>query len=115
MYSARKSESKLLDLPGREVRVYVGTDFLYSDHMTMGMTEVPPESSMTPHTHDDKEEIIFVVQGTGESIVGESVEKLEPNTAVVFPIGVEHVVKNTSKEPMKFVFCFNPVNDFGKG
>ncbi len=114
MYSIRKPEAKKLDLPGRIVRVFIGTEKLSSDRMTIGMTEVPPESSMTAHTHEDMEEIIFVVDGHGEAIVGDSVEKLEPNTAVLFPLGVSHVVKNTSKDVMKFVFCFNPPNNFGK-
>jgi mannose-6-phosphate isomerase-like protein (cupin superfamily) len=68
---------------------------------------------MQPHTHDDKEEIIFVTDGYGEAVVGGSVEPLEANTAVVFPIGVEHVVKNRGKNPLRFVFMFNPPNDFG--
>lgn len=114
MYSVRKSESKLLDLPGRDVRVFIGTENLDSDHMTVGLTEVAPETEMTPHTHDDMEEIIFIIEGQGEAIVGDSVEKLEPFTAVKFPIGLSHVVKNQSKEIMRFVFCFNPPNDFGK-
>ena len=109
-----REQSKELDLPGRTVRVFIGTEKLSSDRMTIGMTEVPPESSMTAHTHEDMEEIIFVVEGHGEAIVGDSVEKLEPNTAVLFPLGVSHVVKNTSKDVMKFVFCFNPPNNFGK-
>jgi mannose-6-phosphate isomerase-like protein (cupin superfamily) len=111
-YSIHKSDSKLLDLPGRDVRVFVGLDRLQSESLTVGLTEVPPESSMTPHSHADKEEVIFITEGSGEAVVGDSVEPLEPNTAVVFPIGVEHVVHNRSKNPMKFVFMFNPPNDF---
>jgi len=118
MYSVRKAEAKLLDLPGRDVRVFIGTGPAFtnvsSDHLTVGLTEVGPEVSMTPHVHDDKEEIIFIVEGEGEAVVGDSVEKLEPFTAVKFPIGVTHVVKNTSKKTMRFVFCFNPPNSFGR-
>jgi len=112
MYSIHKSDAKLLDLPGRDVNVFVGLDRLKSDFFTVGLTEVPPESSMTPHTHDDKEEVIFVTEGSGEAVVGGSHEKLEPNTAVVFPIGVEHVVHSTGKNPLKFVFMFTPPHDF---
>lgn len=112
MYSIHQSDAKLLDLPGRDVRVFVGLDRLKSDFFTVGLTEVPAESSMTPHTHDDKEEVIFITEGYGEAVVGGSSEKLEPNTAVVFPIGVEHVVHNRGKNPMKFVFMFTPPNDF---
>lgn len=112
MYSVNERESKLLDLPGRKVKVFIGEGTLKSERMTVGLTEVPPETSMTPHTHEDKEEIIFLVEGYGQAKVGDSVEKLEPYTAVLFPAGVPHVVKNESKTPMKFVFMFNPPNDF---
>lgn len=112
MYSIHKSEAKTLDLPGRFVHVFIGMDRLQSDRMTVGLTEVHPETAMAPHTHDDKEEIIFVIDGFGEAVVGDSVEKLEPNTAVVFPIGVEHTVKNKGRNPLRFVFMFSPPNDF---
>ncbi len=112
MYSIHKSDAKLLDLPGRDVHVFVGLDRLKSDFFTVGLTEVPSESSMTPHTHEDKKEIIFIVEGYGEAVVGDSLEKLAPYTAVVFPIGVEHVVHNRGKNPMKFVFMFTPPHDF---
>ena len=112
MYSLHLSEAKVLDLPGRKVNVLVGGDRLKSERMTVGLTEVPPETDMAPHVHHDKEEIIFVMEGYGEAIVDGSVEKLEPNTAVLFPTGLTHVVKNKGRNPMKFVFMFNPVNDF---
>jgi quercetin dioxygenase-like cupin family protein len=107
MYSIHKSEAKVLDLPGRIVDIFVGGGKLSSERMTVGLTEVHPETSMPPHTHSDKEEIIFVIEGYGEAI-----ERLEPNTAVVFPIGVPHVVRNKGRNPMRFVFMFNPPNDF---
>jgi quercetin dioxygenase-like cupin family protein len=113
MYAVNLSESKLLNLPGRDVHVFVGTEKIYSQRMTFGMTEVPALSSMTPHTHEDKEEIIFVLEGYGEVEVGGCLEKLEPYTAVLFPIGMSHMVRNLGPSPMKFVFAFNPVNDFG--
>ena len=117
MYTVDKSKAKLLDLPGRDVRVFIGPNNKFTDvksnHLTIGLTEVPPETSMTPHSHDDMEEIIFIIKGEGEVTVGDSTEPLKPLTAVKFPIGVSHVVNNTSKEVMQFVFCFNPTNDFG--
>jgi quercetin dioxygenase-like cupin family protein len=113
MYSIHKTDAKTLDLPGRYVHVFVGMDKLESERMTVGLTEVHPETDMQPHTHDDKEEIIFVIDGHGEAVVGGSAEPLEANTAVIFPIGVEHVVKNKGKNPLRFVFMFNPPNDFG--
>lgn len=112
MYSLHKSGAKVLDLPARIINVFVGGGKLSSERMTLGLTEVHPRTSMPPHTHDDKEEIIYVIEGSGEANVGGSVEKLEPHTAVVFPVGVEHVVHNHGPTPLRFVFVFNPPHDF---
>jgi mannose-6-phosphate isomerase-like protein (cupin superfamily) len=114
MYSVKYSESKRLDLPGRDVRVFIGADKVKSERMTVGLTEVPAHTAMTVHTHADMEEIIFVIQGFGKAIVGDSTERLEPNTAVIFPIGIPHQVFNESDVPLKFVFMFNPINDFSQ-
>jgi mannose-6-phosphate isomerase-like protein (cupin superfamily) len=114
MYTLHKSQGDRFDLPQRTVTVMVGPDKLKSENMTFGITEVAPETDMIPHTHDDGEEIIFILEGTGETTIGESTEKLEPDTVVVFPLYVEHQVRNTGKTPMKFAFCFNCVKDFSQ-
>ena len=112
MYSVHKSEAKVLDLKGRFVNVFIGSDKLTSDYMTVGLTEVHPMTEMDPHSHDDKEEIIYVISGHGSAKVGDSVEPLEADTAVVFPVGVPHSVKNEGRGPLKFVFMFTPPTDF---
>ena len=114
MYSLHVSQAKVLNLPRRKVQVLVGNEKLSSKYMTVGITEVLPNTEMIPHTHKEEEEIIIVVQGYGKVKVGDSVEKLEPNTAVVFPKGKSHMVINESNEVMKFIFCFSPCHDFGK-
>jgi len=114
MYSLHKSEAKVLDMPARTINIFVGSDRLSSERMTVGLAEVHPETAMPSHVHEDMEEIIFVTDGYGEVDVGGSVEKLEPYTAVLFPIGVPHVVTNKGRNPLKFVFIFNPPNDFSK-
>jgi len=112
MYSIHKSEADKLSLVGRDVYVFIGSEKLKGENLTVGMTEVPPETAMKPHVHEDREEVIFIIEGTGEAIVGDSIEELRPETAVLFPIGVTHRVVNKSSGVLKFVFCFNPVNDF---
>lgn len=112
MYSIHKSEAEIFDVPGRIINLMVGSKTLSSTHMTVGLTEVHPETAMDPHVHEDMEEIIYIIEGYGEAVVGGSKERLEPHTAVIFPIGVEHTVINKSRNPMKFVFIFNPPNDF---
>lgn len=112
MYSVHVSEGKKLDLTKREVTIMLGCDRLKSDRLTIGKTVVPPMTEMVPHVHEIMEEVIYITKGCGEAIVGGELEKLEEDTVVLFPIGVEHVVKNTGRNPLEFIFVFNPTNDF---
>ena len=114
MYSLHVSQAKVLNLPRRKVQVLVGNEKLSSKYMSIGITEVPPHTEMIPHTHKEEEEIIIVTQGYGKVKVGDSVEKLEPDTVVIFPKGKSHMVINESNEVMKFIFCFSPCHNFGK-
>lgn len=113
MYSIDKEHATVLELPKRVVNVFVGAGAYKSEHITMGKTIVEPHTDMDPHVHEGEEEIVFVIKGTGEAIVGDIVEKMEPDTAVVFPQGVEHAVRNTGDETLEFVFMFNPTFNFG--
>lgn len=113
MYSISKEQATVLDLPKRVVNVFVGAEAYKSSHITMGKTVVEPHTAMDPHTHTSEEEIIFVIKGMGEAIVGGVKEELKPDMAVVFPVGIEHVVKNTGDDTLEFVFMFNPTFNFG--
>jgi len=113
MYSIDKEHATVLELPKRVVNVFVGAEAYKSEHITMGKTVVDPHTNMDPHTHENEEEIVFVLKGNGEAIVGGSVEKMEPDTAIVFPKGVEHTVHNTGDTALEFVFMFHPTFDFG--
>lgn len=113
MYSINKDEATVLNLPKRVVNVFVGAKAYKSNHITMGKTIVEPHTFMDPHTHEKEEEIIFVTKGSGEAVVGGITEVLSPDTAVVFPVGVEHVVRNTGDDTLEFVFMFNPTFNFG--
>lgn len=113
MYAVNKAHATVLDLPKRVVNVFIGGEAYKSDQMTMGKTVVEPHTNMDPHVHENEEEIIFVIKGSGEAIVGGVIEKMEPDTAVVFPKGVEHVVHNTGDTQLEFVFMFHPTFNFG--
>jgi quercetin dioxygenase-like cupin family protein len=112
-YTVNYDEARKLNLIGRDVNIFIGIDTeVSSDHITMGLTEVPPHTAMDPHVHEDKEEIIYVIEGEGYSVVNDVKEKVEKYTAVLFPERITHQMVNDSDKTMKFVFMFNPVHDF---
>ena len=108
MHTINERNVEQLELPGRSCRVIVGGSHLKSDHMTFGVTEVPANSRMSPHTHKSEEEIIFIVQGEGEVVIDGETEPLEAGTAIVLPVGSEHYIENKSDKTMRFSFVFSP-------
>jgi len=118
MYTVKFDQAELMQLPKRDVRCYIGSEKMEtpvkSERITMGMTEVPPGTDMIPHMHEIEEEIIYVMEGTGTVTIGGVTETIEPLTAAIFPVGLEHQVKSTGDVPLRFVFMFSPVFNFGR-
>ena len=93
------------ELPGRDV--YVLTEKLQVKNLTVGICEVPPHSTMSPHKHS-QEETIYVLRGQGHVIVGGEKEAISSGTLIHFPSDVEHQTSNESDEVMQFMFSFSP-------
>lgn len=108
MYTPREEELERLSLPGRDVRVLIGTDRLSSKNLTMGVCEVPPRGAIDSHSHENEEEVMYVLQGHGRMMIDGNPEVIEAGTAVYLPVGSEHRTINDSDEVLKFVFCFSP-------
>jgi mannose-6-phosphate isomerase-like protein (cupin superfamily) len=78
-----------------EIGNYQGASFLFS--------HIPPGSSTGTHTHTS-DEIMYVI-GRGESRVGDEVSKLETDSVIFAPKGVEHYCQNTSATETLKLFC----------
>ena len=57
------------------------------------------------HTHDCVE-LIYILEGKGESIIGGERVDLLPHRLVIFPKQVPHNIKNLQEEQMKVLFIF---------
>jgi quercetin dioxygenase-like cupin family protein len=108
MYTVREDEIERLHLPGRDVRLLIGADRLGAKNVTMGICEVPPQRAMDPHSHDNEEEVIYVLLGHGRVVVDGGSEAIGPGSAIYLPVGSEHHIINESDDVLKFVFCFSP-------
>jgi mannose-6-phosphate isomerase-like protein (cupin superfamily) len=58
--------------------------------------------------HPAEEEILFILQGTGEFYFDAVPEPVRPGTCVYVPPKVVHSINNTSDEVMKVVYVFSP-------
>ena len=105
MYAINVKDVKVKQLPGRDV--YVLTEHLDTKNLTVGVCEVPPNSTMTPHKHW-QEETIFILQGTGNCVVNGVKSPISPGTLIHFPSDSEHCTTNETDELLRFVFIFSP-------
>lgn len=74
----------------------------------MGVTKVDPGNSSNLHSHEDMEEIFYVVSGHGRIRVGEEGEAVEPGNCIYLPIGSPHELINTGDETLKVVAAASP-------
>lgn len=62
----------------------------------------PGEAPHDPHQHAG-EEIIYLIEGTAETLVGETWRRIEGPTAVFCPEHVMHGMRNVGAVPMKYL------------
>ena len=77
--------------------------------MSMGINISQPGSGIPKHKHDNSEEMLYCVEGTGKLTMEDgSVYDITPGTAFFNPIGVEHTLENTGDVELKVVWAYAP-------
>ena len=67
-----------------------------------------PGQEQKAHRHDDADKIYFVVQGSGEFLIGDETRDLGPNQIVLAPAGESHGVRNTSGVRLTLLVFMTP-------
>ena len=95
-------------LPGRDWFYLIGPQQSATRHFTFGLAEFHPGQQAPAHSHDQQEEIIYILEGEGEFITPEETIPLKPGVAVFIPPGLEHRIVLTGDQPLKLVTVFSP-------
>jgi quercetin dioxygenase-like cupin family protein len=107
-----ESSIEPLDLPGRHLRWLVTQDNVGAQHCSMCMIQVAPGETVRPaHSHPNGEEIIYIVRGSGKVMIEGVVEPVKEGSAVLFPQGKVHMLRNTGSVEMKVVCFFAPATN----
>jgi len=75
-----------------------------SKNLKCGYTIVYADGKTTGHSHEDQEEVYFVIQGRGRMIVGESEYDIRAGDALYVPFGVFHTTYNTGVLPLQLLW-----------
>lgn len=101
-----------LEVSKEEAHGGAGSRRLYLDDKespskrVQGMTHgwLPAGKAFDWHHHDDIEEIMYVLKGSGKICDEDGEYAYQPGTVCVFPANVEHKVYNDTDEEHEFVF-----------
>ena len=88
----------------RFLKIIMSPEVNSYNEATVLFSHIPPGSSTGRHSHTG-DEIIYISSGRGEGQVGEKVTKLETDSVIFAPGGVEHECRNTSETETLKLFC----------
>ena len=69
-----------------------------SNNMALGTQQVPIRTGIQVHQHQEADEVLFVLEGTGFGILGDTRMSVEKGSAIYIPKGVWHGVENPDSE-----------------
>ena len=108
-YAVRNREGEIL----RDTYFLIDPEKSPSRNLKMGYTIVYPTGKTTGHSHDDMEEVYFIVSGRGKMVVGNDEFPIQTGDAFYVPFGEFHTVYSTGIEPLKVLWVTGRVEKKG--
>lgn len=72
----------------------------------------PPGLGAPPHVHANEDEVVFVVDGSYDVLLGETGQRVGPGGVLVMPRGIPHAFTNASDAPGTTVWVVSPDTSF---
>jgi mannose-6-phosphate isomerase-like protein (cupin superfamily) len=89
-------------------------DVFQSKNMRVHHAVYPPVHSSSKHSHQNSEEICYIIKGHGELVADERVMEFGHDTIIFIPAGSVHQFRNTGEEEMALIAIYAPPADLPK-
>ena len=85
----------------------VSADAMPGAEQTLGVVTIYPGKRNPLHSHPNCEELLYVVSGRCDHLLGEQMCELSAGSVIRIPRGVRHWARCTSDEPLVAVISFS--------
>lgn len=75
-----------------------------TNRLNVTHVRIHPGETVPTHTHQDEDQIYFVVSGTGFVVLDGVRTDVSAGSSVLIALGTEHEITNTGFEPLDYVF-----------
>ena len=119
-FISRKEAGQRARTPFGELVWKMAADTMDGAEMTFGTCMIEPGKRNPLHSHPDCEEILYLLKGRCEHLLGDELISMEEGDAIRIPRGVRHWAKNVGEEPLLALIVFSSgvrtaINHEGEG
>jgi mannose-6-phosphate isomerase-like protein (cupin superfamily) len=93
---------------GSEIRPLIDRTTSLISQCSLAEETLPPGCAVSPHHHNDLEEIYYVLSGRGLMTVGDETREVSAGDAVYVPRGLRHSLCNTGSESITLILVCGP-------
>ena len=77
-------------------------------HSQIVAMSIPVNGDIGKESHPDTDQMLFIIAGEGEAILGEEKKKIEEHDVIFVPAGTIHNFINTGDEDLKLITVYAP-------
>lgn len=101
-------EIEPLKLPGRELRWLVTPDTIGAEKISVNIMTCPAGSVVRPlHSHRDIEEVLLILEGSGEVWLDGDLGRFKKGDAVLLPANSKHQVRSLGPDTLVTACIFS--------
>jgi mannose-6-phosphate isomerase-like protein (cupin superfamily) len=93
---------------GSELRPLIDRTTSTITQCSLAEEVLPPGAAVTPHHHNQLEEIYYLVEGRGVMTVGDQQQEVAAGDAIYVPRHCRHTLKNTGDTPIRLLVACGP-------
>jgi mannose-6-phosphate isomerase-like protein (cupin superfamily) len=102
-------DTKVLHTPhGSEIRPLIDRTTSPVTQCSLAEELLPPGAAVTPHHHEELEEIYYILEGAGLMTIGDETQPVGTGDAIYIPRNRRHTLTNTGQTTMRLLLVCGP-------